>query len=320
MKKNDFPVRVVWAVDPFHKKPKAQLRTLKAIRRLYGDRVVAIQPVSILPPARLDVRTARILDRRATEALARKNLDALFTGRTVRGLEAPRFEWSSSDMVTESTSLLLAAAEEEKAHVIAVSSHARDKAPRLFLGSFAESLVLQSPIPVLVVNPQNGPGIGIKLILFPTDFSEASRHVFQQIVRVAAPLGARLQLFHQVPVWSTESPRKAKARLARLAAPWIEAAGLQGVEVGVTIETRPGYALDAILEKARRHASTSAIAMASQSGRFTVALAGSLTRQVMRAAPCPVLIVHPKSETLRKRLVREARALISAVAARPVLM
>jgi nucleotide-binding universal stress UspA family protein len=48
---------------------------------------------------------------------------------------------------------IVAAAEEEKASMIAMGTHGRKGLSHLFLGSVAEKVVRQSPVPVLTVKP-----------------------------------------------------------------------------------------------------------------------------------------------------------------------
>lgn len=328
------PVRIVWAVDAFHLKPKAQLRTLDAIHRLYGDEAVSIQPVSMLPIGKFDPASQHFLDRwNELEARGRENVEKLMKSAKFPGLLPPILVRVETDSVAVAARCLLQVAVKEKADVIGVSSHARHGVARVLLGSFAETITMESPIPILVVNPKNGPGLGIKTIVFPTDFSDASHQVFQKIVKLAAPLKARIQLFHKIPypyptltfplvvmpMPEDDTPKRVRERLTATAQPWIGLAEKHGVQTKLTIDVKPGYPLDSILDLVKGYAPGVAIAMASQSGKIAAALTGSLTRQVLRSAPCPILVVHPDQEKLRLRLVESAKELAYAASAHPVL-
>jgi hypothetical protein len=61
------------------------------------------------------------------------------------------------------------------------------------------------------------------------------------------------------------------------------------------------------------------IAMTSQSGPWSAAILGSLTRQVLRSATCPVLLVHADEPSLAKRFADEVRRAGYAYTAHPLL-
>jgi nucleotide-binding universal stress UspA family protein len=79
----------------------------------------------------------------------------------------------------------------------------------------------------------------------------------------------------------------------RKAAHWAELAREHGVRADYVVDERGFSVADQILRLVRnRHFGL--IAMDSQSGPVSSALLGSITRQVVRHAACPVLVLKPR--------------------------
>jgi nucleotide-binding universal stress UspA family protein len=200
---------------------------------------------------------------------------------------------------------LLDYADEREVELIAVGTHSKQALERFFVGSFAETLVLASVYPVFLVSPHNQQNLKKDRILFPTDFSEKSHIVFEKLLPTALEKHAKVVLFHKTPV---EVPppvfgfdpipvyevflAQDKKEKEKLAETWREEAFRQGVEVEILFHDLPGYPVDAILSNALSQR-CGMIALASESGATAATLLGSMSRQIMRHAPCPVWILHP---------------------------
>lgn len=308
---NQIPKKIFWAIDPFHEAPKEQLRAAKAIQFLFQGTNISVTPISMLLSGRYDPEERTFLEEWPELAdHAYKNLQKLFKDVKLQGLERPRLERQMGSSVSYSVQGLIDFAMEDSADFIVVSSHARKGTVRLLLGSFAETLVLKSPIPVLVVNPKVNPTAKLKNILFPTDFSERSKEAFDEILLIAKRLDCKILLFHKVqylypsfgypfvvPPVSEESMREYAIRYRQVAEEWVQEGRSRGILVKAHVCGKSGYAVDEITKTAKKLGSSGIIAMASQSGRFTSMLLGSLTRQVLRNAPCPVLVIHPEHKS-----------------------
>ena len=132
---------------------------------------------------------------------------------------------------------------------------------------------------------------GFTSILHPTDFSEASQLACVNAVELARQCGAKLTVLHVYPdptrvpdAWSIHDPR-----------PELEdALGLVAADVpDVPVERllRVGTPAETIVEYAKRH-NCDVIVMGTH-GRTGLGhlLMGSVAEKVIRAAPCPVLVV-----------------------------
>jgi len=147
-------------------------------------------------------------------------------------------------------------------------------------------------------------GINLKRILVPVDFSPLSTKAVHYATRLAKQFGAKVKLFHVVepqippafdgymiappPISNCTSNGYAN-RLSRLADS-IRSAGVSDVESRV----QPGLAAFEIVEAAKQlDVDLIVIATHGLTGWKHFAI-GSTAERVVRAAPCPVLVVREK--------------------------
>ena len=152
----------------------------------------------------------------------------------------------------------------------------------------------------------------IQKILVPTDLSAFSEQVLDYALELAKSLGAGIRLFHtavlpdyEVPYLVSPGMRGAATALVEKAAEItahirteLEAICQRKYVYGVNIEYsmtegRPAEAICALASE--MHADIIIMGSHSRPGLRHVFL-GSVAEKVLRSAPCPVLIVHPKSE------------------------
>jgi len=90
---------------------------------------------------------------------------------------------------------------ERTADLIVLGTHGRSRLGRFVLGSSAEQILRQSPVPVLVVGPAHGriPGEGhFQRVVFPSDFTPQSLAAAHYALSVAEENRARLTLLHVI--------------------------------------------------------------------------------------------------------------------------
>lgn len=131
-------------------------------------------------------------------------------------------------------------------------------------------------------------GFTVRTIVFPTDFSDCSRHAGERAADVARHFGAALHVLHVDP------PVTAPAPPTRVAA----AAAALGSGLVVTTATVSGVPAHAICAYARK-VGAELIVMGTH-GRTGVsrAVLGSVAEAVVRHADCPVMTV-PAAEAAR---------------------
>ncbi len=204
---------------------------------------------------------------------------------------------------------ILSVAAEERATLIAMTTHGRTGMQRWIFGSVAEKVVRASEIPVLAVRSfAPMPASGAKLfqkILVPIDGGNASPQVLPFVASLARRLGSVVELVFvketlhyppgafagalggPVPVDWPQGPDPA-AKLAE-AAEKLEKQGIKTVTL-----TTGGDPASALLELAAQRG-TDLIAMTTHGHTgVTRWMLGSVTEKMLRAATVPMLIVRAK--------------------------
>ncbi len=201
-------------------------------------------------------------------------------------------------------------AETSGAELIVAGTHARKGIDRFILGSFAETLLMLSRVPVLLVNLRLKPITNFRAAVFATDFSSESRQAFRRFCETFAPMGTKIILYHALPkppkwviqsdtnlldgegILSPKERVQEKVSTAKeLAAPFIEEAKAAKAKVDFVIGEAEGKVHDAILQNALK-TGASVIGMASRSGKLSATLLGGACRGVVRRSRLPVWIFH----------------------------
>ena len=145
--------------------------------------------------------------------------------------------------------------------------------------------------------------MAFKKILCPVDFSDWSREAMRVAIELAEPSGAPVTLVHvwQLPVYAFGDvplpgslSREVADQAARRLAAWKqEAEGLGPVKVSSRL--LEGVPWDRIVDTLRAESSYDLAVMGTH-GRTGIkrVLLGSVAEQVVRHAPCPVLVVRPR--------------------------
>jgi nucleotide-binding universal stress UspA family protein len=251
----------------------------------------------------------------AVEERLREQLSkASFPG--LSGLQDPQILMEPRTTVAQAVTSLLEHAKQIEADSIVVSTGARSGVSRMLLGSFAESLLSASHIPVWVIGPNAVSRPRFSTIIFPTNFGERSKRVFRRIVKEAYVLRAKVVLFHAMPQPVEPLLESGAAMLGGTWVPvqtffsddldrhrsrteaWARWARHQGVEVETEVDTFGGSISESILLVAGRHGAD-LIAMETHTGAIASVLVGSITKQVLRLSNLPVLVIRTYTEHLK---------------------
>lgn len=285
------------------------------IHSMIRDQGAKVEPVYVLNPAELNLTSEFSVPWVSRyRPYAEQALAELTRRLDVPGLERPRVLIQESASTTRAIDALSDYAVASDVDLIIASTHGRSGLKRLLMGSFVETLILRSYVPVMVIGSQsrypNDPGL--KRVLMPTDLSDHSKELFVQVTKLCAELKGELTLFHAVPhpiepivssgvyllgggwvpveSYFAEETRS-RERRAEAWAKWARAQGAQVVPLIEPAETGIARRLIAIAEDR----DVEAIFMEAQSGPIASALVGSITRQTVRHAHCPVWVVGPKA-------------------------
>lgn len=186
------------------------------------------------------------------------------------------------------------------ADMLVVGTHARKGIARVVLGSIATGLYKRALCPVAVVRKfDQSPGT-VGPIVAPTDFSEGANHAVRAAALLARNLGVRLTVLHvlseALPPKGEDDPEArrraaeklrhdAEARLRSLSA----RLGLKPEQIDLALVT--GVDVAEIVHMGKEiHAGCIVMGTRGLSGLPRVLL-GSVADQVLREAPCPVMVV-----------------------------
>ncbi len=300
--------RILWAVDAFAEDKELHKKTAKLLKAWTKGENVAIEPVFILGPDQirvsLDMFAELVPDLRVT---AKERLQGMMKTVKMPGLLEPTFLSSSSISLRGAVHELLLYARQIGAELIVAGTNSKKGATRFLFGSFAETLVLQSEIPVFIVGPKAQAVSTFKHILFPSDGTDKAREALEKVLPLVKEHNAKLTIFHKVeyineftvgtlestPIYTKlmedDLKRRRKNGEALLAL-----AKKNGVDADFVMGTKMVTSVAEAVLKAAKRAGADMIAMASQTGPFATAILGSCARQVLRSSQCAVWIIHPQ--------------------------
>jgi universal stress protein A len=189
-------------------------------------------------------------------------------------------------------------AQEIPADLIVMPTHGRTGLKHVFLGSTAERIVQHSSCPVLVTRgnalpSKNGSRLKIKAILVPVDFSSCSREGLRYAIGFANEFGARIILLHATYlgyIYSSE--------------------GTAIYDIPALQKAARKTAQRKMRELVRSKAHKADVIITSTHGLtgFKHVLIGSIAEQVVRHAPCSVLVVPSHPQIRAANLAKSGRA------------
>jgi nucleotide-binding universal stress UspA family protein len=314
---------IVWAIDAFPDQLELHIKSAAALQALFPK--TTIYPVYVLSEESFTDRGFSTFLKPALKPMATKSLRRLISQienfslqadmrrHLQTHLEKPRVLVESSASRPACARKLLRFAEKIGAGQIALGSHARNGLSRLFIGSFSESLLDHSSLPVLVSGPRcNEMKSEPEVIVFPTDFAPSGDPAFQQVLSFAARTKAELHVFHKTTYapdifvqggvqllgggWVTIDPYLSpEEHFDSQAQYWLNEAARRGVKTRIISENFREPTSQAIVEYVSHLGDRSAlVAMIyhdTRVGAVTGALLGSVTRDVIRSSTCPVYLI-----------------------------
>jgi nucleotide-binding universal stress UspA family protein len=200
-------------------------------------------------------------------------------------------------------------AERESSDLIIMATHGRSGISRVLLGSVTERVLREARCPVMTIpavaeTPASSEGKPFDPILCPSDFSRSCSKALKLALSIREQTGARLILLHvlQWPAFAGGMlPLPVVAEINADADDWRREA-MATLEQGLPEDARsrcrhtamvvPGRPSQTILRIAQEeHAGLIVMGVQSR-GTIDRLLFGSTTREVIRAAHCPVLSIR----------------------------
>ena len=205
------------------------------------------------------------------------------------------------------------AASEAKSDLIIIASHAGAGWKHAFTGSTTERVVRHAPCPVLTVREHAGwtePGTVVfapKRIVATTDFSAASKKAFPYAAALARKFEATLTLLYVLPSHLPAEigqigmvlEEKRLLEQARIELPRFRAAEIDPHMLVETLVLNGGVAHEICRAAETTGADLIVISTHGHTG-LKHFLLGSVTENVLRHAPCPVLVVREREHDFLK--------------------
>lgn len=317
LKKN----KIIWAVDPTQNPADAK-RLIKEMS-LWADSLnCVIQPVSIFSDKMLGFPVELALPwKNDFIEVIKKSTHQYFKKISIKNLNPPKTLLISSNSNRKMALRLAQYAEKEKAQMIFAHTRAQKTWNPFRLGGFAETLAAVSRIPVLLLNPNSVPSANMTSILFPTNFSHDSKIALTNLSPWAEVFHSKVLLYSQVEtptIYASDLHNNWPAQIEsfktmmknvenerqKVAKEWSEVLHNKNIKTKVLIQRQKRSLGIDILEAAKKN-KVKLIALASNSGPITQAFLGSVARDVLLQAKCPVLIFYrPKLKRVSKIEVR----------------
>jgi nucleotide-binding universal stress UspA family protein len=293
---------ILLAIDPFEKRMRPSriaLRELHFWARKLGARVDAVY---VMPESPSDSRFNQLHTRaydQLKEAVASLHLDMPVHTRVI---------WGHEDEPFQPADILVDYAKEIGANLILVSSHGRKWFSKMVLGSFAEKVLMHSPVPVLFFGMLPNSSESFRRVMFTTDFSDASKLAFEMFLDQIRPMNPELLIFHVaeypnlisgmslsgVGAYLPETYwRVMKESLINEGDAWAKIAREHGVsQVRTVIEEGIGDVASSIKKTALAER-ISLIGLASIRSEFQKVVMGSISTQVFRSHSHSVWVCGP---------------------------
>jgi len=301
-------IKIIWAINPFEAGNEIQLNIGHFLNKLSQKNFIEIIPLYISEfPVQYKRGTPddyrNFVELKINSVL--KNFPKLFFSKPVILTK----EFIS---LTDSIKRLDYYAKKINANFIIVGTHGRKGFQRFFLGSFAETLLLNSKHSILTVGEKVKLKGSLNNIFYATNLENSSQIILKKVISFAKIFSTKITLFHALRIFFQEmAPYGAlefgyawtlsknyisdqeeieKRKINKLATQIKK----ENLKIKTIISQPSTNTAETIVQQATKN-NASIIALATYSGKMETALLGSTARQVVRSAPCPVLVLHLKN-------------------------
>jgi len=193
-----FLKKILWAAD-FSDESEEALLYAQAFAKVFKARIVALNVVLGFPSSFYDstymVREELVKNVKRSREEAKKKLEKIKKAKAVPFKVVVK-EGSPSKRIIET-------AEEEKVDLIAIGKRGMSAIEKLFIGSVANQVLRNSPVPVLITKKRIGKP-SFKKILVPTDFSAQEEVERDYAWKLAKGFGSEITLFHVLELYGHE--------------------------------------------------------------------------------------------------------------------
>ncbi len=322
--------RILWSLDPFEEESALHKNMIQILRLFLKLNQINITPIYVLESQFDPLLQIESLTMKRKLKTTHQTIQSLLHRNKLSDLlQAPEIICKHFNSPIQIADAVIHYALLNHTDLILVNTHGRKGIQRFVFGSCAETLVVRSPIPVLVVGARPLKTEHLTHILFPTDFSQGSKEIFRQIVATAKQFQASITLFHaalnpndlgfqsaiylmsEISIPVSLFINVDFARKKRRIKAWAAWANHQGVPTTEEIELRSKNIALSILKKAEQR-KAHLITMQTQSGPISASVIGSVTREVIRSGLFPVWTIHFRNKRNGRHPIRQIASFLSA--------
>ena len=310
--------KIIWSVDPTRN--PAEAKTIIKELKIWAQHLNCdILPVSVFSKSTINLPIDMAFPwKDKLQEVAQGSFNEYLRKTEAKGFLPPELVFVSTLSNRTMASELAKYAENKNAQLIVANTRAKKTWNPFRLGSFAETLVATSRVPVLLLNPTAISSTKIPSILFPTDFSLTSKNALVRLEPWAKAFNSKIVIYDQVETpniypsmfnglaqtqaLNMESMlQDVEQSRIKIGAGWTKLLQKQNIKSSVIVQRQRKHLAADILEAAKKN-KVSLIAIASRSGPVAQALLGSVARDILLQAECPVLIFY-RPKAVRKHSV-----------------
>ena len=302
--------KVLWAINPFDEDQCVFDRSIEVLKLLNKAKAINLIPVFVLSPETLKFAgQLSVKDLRQFAPEARAKIETKMHGLAEIQSSLPHIIFNTSVSTSADVKKINQFAVKQSVDLILCSKHTRSDFSTIFLGSFTESLLMASKVPLLIVPNRKQKIDSLKNIAFPVDLVHNQGVVFRKLAQFVKEFSGRLSLVHKLPSpvdpllqnssymlgggWISVGEffkldiKQRKDKLAKLQT---KMAGF-GVKVKTEMITEPGSIAEGV-RKLQKEQAVDMIALNSRARSRTSYFLGSVARAITKEVDCPIWIFH----------------------------
>ena len=304
MKKAKNPQKILWPVDALQCDVRIYTEVQQALLRFFGPDIPPVQPVYILSPNATNRPLSWFDELLPTlHQDATTQLDALAKS-SLFPLLPPEILVEPNKQIHAAIDRINTFAQKKNVDLIVIPTQGKSRIKRMLIGSFAESMLMGSTIPLLTVNP----GISKRkkqkrCFLIPIDFESPNYKLLsEQILDKIAHQDLEAIFIHSMPL-NLQNPQQIGQRRAKdlsidrlirehefrksLGEKIVAQAQQRGLRARMIIDISNSSPKESILKMSEK-LEVDFIAMPSEKPASHLGFTGSTTRFMIRKASCPV--------------------------------
>lgn len=287
-RKKRYNMKIFWTFDPFQKNDDLNKFGRKIIHSLF-DKNDNLNAVYVASNAEVELSTAFNIPEEKRYSLYPKEL-------ILKKLKKLKMDQLNVDVLpsrkislSSNIEALVKHSQEKKADMIVIATNSKALLPRLVLGSFCESLIHSSTCDLLIYHQKTN-FKSPKNILYAHDFSKKGDIGLERVITYAKKWNAQITIVH-APMYEADTTYEIFKKNTQKHAAEIEKMVIGNKIVCKTIINYDIKPIHKIVLAAATKSKADIVVMSAQVGKFTAFLGGSVSRQVLREAKIPSLIL-----------------------------